>query len=148
MGALARSDDAIVQDVDWDVGDEIVLASSNFDFLEAEKRTIVGAAWREITLDRPLEHHHHGGTGAETVGAFAAEGRAVARVEQEKRLVTALPEQPDVLVSEDEHGETEEQAGSRDEEQGGEAPKWQVFEGWFEAYQQAAANEKNASERE
>lgn len=66
----------IDQDVDWDIGDEIVLASSNFDFLEAEKRTIVSAAWREITLDRPLEHHHHGARGPETVGAFTSETRA------------------------------------------------------------------------
>ena len=67
------------QDVDWDVGDEIVIASSNFDFLEAEQRTIVAVSWRMITLDRPLLHHHHGALGPETLGQFTAETRAEVR---------------------------------------------------------------------
>ena len=67
------------QDVDWDVGDEIVIASSNFDFLEAEQRTIVAVSWRMITLDRPLLHHHHGALGPETLGQFTAEVLPVSR---------------------------------------------------------------------
>jgi len=45
---------------EWRVGDEIVLASTDFDPRQAEKRTITAIAGNRITLDRPLEYMHFG----------------------------------------------------------------------------------------
>lgn len=44
----------------WRVGDEIVLASTDFDFKQAEKRTISAVNGNVITLDRALEYMHFG----------------------------------------------------------------------------------------
>jgi hypothetical protein len=44
----------------WRVGDEIVLASTDFDPRQAERRTIAGIRGNTITLDRPLEYMHFG----------------------------------------------------------------------------------------
>ena len=44
----------------WRPGDEIVLASTDFDPRQAEKRTIAAVAGNAITLDRPLEYMHFG----------------------------------------------------------------------------------------
>jgi hypothetical protein len=44
----------------WQVGDEIAIASSDFDALESEQRTIAAITGRNITLDRPLEFDHWG----------------------------------------------------------------------------------------
>ncbi|MCL6251551.1 G8 domain-containing protein [Altererythrobacter sp. KTW20L] len=44
----------------WRVGDEIVLASTDFDPRQAEKRTITAVSGNAITLDRPLEYMHFG----------------------------------------------------------------------------------------
>src|SRR5690606_5863953 len=44
----------------WRTGDEIVLASTDFDPRQAEKRTITAVAGNQITLDRPLEYMHFG----------------------------------------------------------------------------------------
>ncbi len=48
--------------VDWEVGDEIVIASTDFDPHEAEKRTIIAidGYQRGITLDCPLAYKHWG----------------------------------------------------------------------------------------
>ncbi|MEN1678983.1 MAG: G8 domain-containing protein [Planctomycetota bacterium] len=50
--------------VDWAVGDEIVIASSSFDYREEEVRTITAIADAGenvlITLDAPLNHRHYG----------------------------------------------------------------------------------------
>jgi len=44
----------------WRVGDEIVLASTDFDPRQAEKRIITAVSGEVITLDRPLEYMHFG----------------------------------------------------------------------------------------
>jgi cell migration-inducing and hyaluronan-binding protein len=44
----------------WRVGDEIVLASTDFDFRQATKRTIAAIDGNVITLDEPLEYMHFG----------------------------------------------------------------------------------------
>lgn len=44
----------------WRKGDEIVLASTDFDPRQAEKRTIASIEGNRITLDRPLEYMHFG----------------------------------------------------------------------------------------
>src|SRR5690606_22911023 len=44
----------------WQAGDEIVLASTDFDPRQAEKRIIAAIEGNTITLDRPLEYMHFG----------------------------------------------------------------------------------------
>jgi cell migration-inducing and hyaluronan-binding protein len=44
----------------WRVGDEIVLASTDFNPRQAEKRTIAAITGTAITLDRPLDYMHFG----------------------------------------------------------------------------------------
>ncbi len=44
----------------WRQGDEIVLASTDFDPRQAERRTIAAIAGNVITLDRPLDYMHFG----------------------------------------------------------------------------------------
>jgi cell migration-inducing and hyaluronan-binding protein len=44
----------------WRAGDEIVLASTDFDPRQAEKRTVAAIDGNVITLDRPLEYMHFG----------------------------------------------------------------------------------------
>jgi hypothetical protein len=44
----------------WQFGDEIAIAPSDFEALEAEKRTIVAINSRTITLDRALDFDHWG----------------------------------------------------------------------------------------
>jgi cell migration-inducing and hyaluronan-binding protein len=44
----------------WSVGDEIVLASTDYDFRQAERRTISAINGNAITLDRALEYMHFG----------------------------------------------------------------------------------------
>jgi cell migration-inducing and hyaluronan-binding protein len=44
----------------WRVGDEIVLASTDFDPRQAERRTIAAIKGNTITLDRPLAYMHFG----------------------------------------------------------------------------------------
>jgi cell migration-inducing and hyaluronan-binding protein len=45
---------------EWRVGDEIVLASTDFDPRQAETRHISAIGGNTITLDRPLEYMHYG----------------------------------------------------------------------------------------
>src|SRR5690606_13481464 len=45
---------------DWRVGDEIVLASTDFDPRQAERRTITAVNGNRLTLDRKLEYMHFG----------------------------------------------------------------------------------------
>jgi G8 domain len=45
----------------WPVGDEISIAPTDFDALQAEKRRIVSVRGKVITLDQPLTHAHYGG---------------------------------------------------------------------------------------
>jgi cell migration-inducing and hyaluronan-binding protein len=44
----------------WRKGDVIVLASTDFDFAQAEKRTIAAISGNAITLDQPLQYMHFG----------------------------------------------------------------------------------------
>ncbi len=44
----------------WRAGDEIVLASTDFDPRQAERRTITAIDGNSLTLDRPLEYMHFG----------------------------------------------------------------------------------------
>jgi len=44
----------------WRVGDQIVLASTDFDAHQAERRTISGIVGNTITLDRKLDYMHFG----------------------------------------------------------------------------------------
>ena len=44
----------------WRVGDQIVLASTDFDPHQAERRTISGIKGNTITLDRKLDYMHYG----------------------------------------------------------------------------------------
>ena len=44
----------------WKVGDEIVLASTDFDPRQAERRTIAAINGNSITLDKPLAYMHFG----------------------------------------------------------------------------------------
>ncbi len=45
---------------DWQVGDEIVLASTDFDPRQAERRTIAAISGNTITLDKKLDYMHFG----------------------------------------------------------------------------------------
>ncbi len=55
-------DIVLLEAVDWEVGDEIVIASTDFDPHEAEKRmiTAISADQKTISLDCPLAYKHWG----------------------------------------------------------------------------------------
>ncbi len=63
---LARTAEAGSTEIDvlnasgWRVGDEIVLASTDFDPRQAETRRISAISGNTLTLDRPLEYMHFG----------------------------------------------------------------------------------------
>src|SRR5277367_1383659 len=44
----------------WRVGDEIVLASTDYNPRQAERRTIAAISGNKITLDKPLDYMHFG----------------------------------------------------------------------------------------
>jgi cell migration-inducing and hyaluronan-binding protein len=44
----------------WRVGDEIILASTDFDPRQAERRTITAISGNSLTLDKPLNYMHFG----------------------------------------------------------------------------------------
>ena len=46
--------------VDWQPGNQIVIAPTNFEALETEVRTIVRVLNETITLDSPLTYYHEG----------------------------------------------------------------------------------------
>ena len=46
--------------IDWEIGDEIVIASTDFDPHQAEKRTITSVSGTTIGLDAPLTYMHWG----------------------------------------------------------------------------------------
>ena len=50
----------LAETVNWEVGDEIVIAPSGFDANEAEKRTIIAVDGNKVTLDKALEYEHFG----------------------------------------------------------------------------------------
>ena len=50
----------VLNAADWRVGDEIVLASTDFDPRQAERRTIAAVRGNTITLDKKLDYMHFG----------------------------------------------------------------------------------------
>ncbi len=63
---LARTAEAgsssieVLNAAEWRVGDQIVLASTDFDPRQAERRTIAAISGNTITLDEPLQYMHFG----------------------------------------------------------------------------------------
>src|SRR5262249_30684434 len=63
---LSRTADAgstsieVLNAAGWRVGDELVLASTDFDPRQAERRTIAAVRGNTITLDRKLDYMHFG----------------------------------------------------------------------------------------
>ena len=63
LAATARAGSAKIKVLNargWRKGDVIVLASTDFDSTQAEKRTIAAIQGNAITLDRPLQYMHFG----------------------------------------------------------------------------------------
>lgn len=60
--------------VDWEIGDEIIIAASGFDTNEAEKRTVVAVSGNKVTLDKALNYEHFGKQ--ETIGGKTFDMRA------------------------------------------------------------------------
>jgi cell migration-inducing and hyaluronan-binding protein len=63
LSQTAQAGSAAIEVLDasgWRVGDEIVLASTDFNPRQAERRTIAAIRGTSITLDRPLEYMHFG----------------------------------------------------------------------------------------
>ena len=59
----ARVGDTSIQmadNVDWVMGDEIVIAPTSFHMREGETRTISGVRGRNIDFNRPLQYTHTG----------------------------------------------------------------------------------------
>lgn len=51
----------VMDSVDWEVGEEIVVASTDFDHNEAEKKTITAISGTTITVDSAFVHEHFSG---------------------------------------------------------------------------------------
>src|SRR5690606_88042 len=63
LSATAEAGSTTIQVLDasgWRVGDEIVLASTDYNPRQAEVRRITALRGNTITLDRPLEYMHFG----------------------------------------------------------------------------------------
>jgi hypothetical protein len=63
LAATANKDATTIQVLNaagWRVGDEIVLASTDFDPRQAERRTIAAISGNSITLDKKLDYMHFG----------------------------------------------------------------------------------------
>jgi cell migration-inducing and hyaluronan-binding protein len=63
LAATAKAGSAKIEVLNasgWRKGDVIVLASTDFDSKQAEKRTIAAVAGNTVTLDRPLTYMHFG----------------------------------------------------------------------------------------
>jgi cell migration-inducing and hyaluronan-binding protein len=50
----------VLKAAQWKVGDEIILASTDYDARQAERRTIAAIRGNSITLDKPLAYMHYG----------------------------------------------------------------------------------------
>ena len=48
----------LVEDVDWAVGEEIVVASTSFDHNEAERKTITAKNGRTLTVNSAFAYRH------------------------------------------------------------------------------------------
>jgi cell migration-inducing and hyaluronan-binding protein len=63
LAGTAKAGSTSIQVLDatgWRVGDEIVLASTDYDPRQAERRTITAVSGNQITLDKKLEYMHFG----------------------------------------------------------------------------------------
>ena len=63
LGATAEPGDSsitLAQDHNWRAGDDIVIASTDYDFEQAEKRTVTKTEGRKIFFDEPLAYMHYG----------------------------------------------------------------------------------------
>jgi cell migration-inducing and hyaluronan-binding protein len=63
LATTAKAGSARIEVLDasgWRKGDVIALASTDFDFAQAEERTIAAISGNAITLDRPLKYMHFG----------------------------------------------------------------------------------------
>jgi cell migration-inducing and hyaluronan-binding protein len=63
LAKTAQTGSATIEVLDaggWRKGDEIVLASTDFDPYQAERRTITAISGNAITLDKPLQYMHFG----------------------------------------------------------------------------------------
>ena len=59
-GQRRRTSIQVLDAAGWRVGDEIVLASTDFDPRQAERRTIAAISGNTITLDKKLDYMHFG----------------------------------------------------------------------------------------
>jgi cell surface hyaluronidase len=63
LGATAKKGDktiTLVEEMDWQVGDQVVIASTDFDYKQAEKSTIQSISGKSVTLDKALAYMHYG----------------------------------------------------------------------------------------
>src|SRR5690606_19547593 len=63
LSATAEAGSTTIEVLDasgWLVGDEIVLASTDYDPRQAEVRTIAAISGNTLTLDKPLDYMHFG----------------------------------------------------------------------------------------
>jgi cell migration-inducing and hyaluronan-binding protein len=51
----------VIEDVDWQVGEHIVVASTSYDHNEAEEMIITAISSRTITVDKPFVYGHYAG---------------------------------------------------------------------------------------
>jgi len=64
LSATAHAGDSVIKvkgNVDWNVGEEIVIASTDFDHYQAEQRTITAISGNSITLNASLVYMHYSG---------------------------------------------------------------------------------------
>jgi hypothetical protein len=64
----------VIEDVDWQVGEHIVVASTSYDHNEAEERVITLVSGRTITVDKAFKYGHY--SGVENYGNDTLEMRA------------------------------------------------------------------------
>src|SRR6185436_16023946 len=50
----------VLNAAEWQIGDEVILASTDFDPRQAERRTITAISGNTITLDKKLDYMHFG----------------------------------------------------------------------------------------
>jgi len=63
LAATAEAGSSSIEVLDaaqWQVGDEIILASTDYDPRQAERRTISAISGNSLTLDQPLDYMHFG----------------------------------------------------------------------------------------
>lgn len=63
-----------IDDIDWKVGESVVVASTSYDHNEAEQRTIKSVSGRVVTVTRAFKYQHY--SGVEDYGSDKLEMRA------------------------------------------------------------------------